>query len=174
MRLQKVVPILIALFILTHRPVTAAGSFEGLFLKGNQSFQAGDVELARDAYETIVKQGLVNSAVFYNLGNCYMKLGDPGKAVLNYRKALRLDYRDRDIRANLDIARHLVTKSGEITQTDSLQSKLQRLRQHWARTLLSVATLVCVVDIRGLFVTGIRQQVPTDDDAGHFVPLPSD
>ncbi|MBN1878994.1 tetratricopeptide repeat protein [bacterium] len=132
----------------------ADSSYDGLFRKGNQYYQNGDVALARDAYETIIKQGLSNAAVFYNLGNCYMKLGDPGRAILNYRKAERLDYGDRDIRTNLEIARSLVAGSESVAGAGGVGNWLLRIASSAGATTLTIATFVTWWLTAALFVSG--------------------
>lgn len=71
----------------------------------NQLYLAGHYTQAVQAYEQIVAQGTADSGVLYNLGNAHMALGDVGRAVVNYRRAARLDPRDADIQTNLDYAR---------------------------------------------------------------------
>ncbi|MEW5960301.1 MAG: tetratricopeptide repeat protein, partial [Chloroflexota bacterium] len=74
-------------------------------LAANQNYEAGNYAEAAAGYEAIIAFGIQNSDVYYNLGNVYFKLGDVGRAILNYRRAYRLDPRDPDITANLAIAR---------------------------------------------------------------------
>ena len=133
---------------------SVASSFEGLFAKGNQYFQAGNYELARDAYETIARQNFSNAAVFYNLGNCYMNLGDIGRAVLNFRKAERLDYQDRDIRTNLEIARRLVAESDDMAEIESLGTRLLRLAHSIGSFSLAVIVVAMWWIAGSLFVLG--------------------
>lgn len=57
------------------------------------------------AYEKILKTHGAASAVYYNLGNCYYKMDEIPRAVLNYERALVLSPGDGDIRANLVLAR---------------------------------------------------------------------
>ena len=57
------------------------------------------------AYETILKKDGEAAEVYYNLGNCYYKLDEIPKAVLNYERAYLLNPGDADIRANLALAR---------------------------------------------------------------------
>jgi tetratricopeptide (TPR) repeat protein len=71
----------------------------------NQLYETGQVDLAVQAYEQLAGQGVVDSALFYNLGNAYFKQGDPGRAILTYRRAQNLAPRDPDIEANLALAR---------------------------------------------------------------------
>lgn len=59
-------------------------------------------------YERIVNEGdLRNGKIFYNIANIHMRLGDLGRAVLNYRRALRYMPRDINLLRNLDYARSL-------------------------------------------------------------------
>jgi hypothetical protein len=57
-------------------------------------------------YEKIVTGGRIqNAKLYYNLGNAYLLKGSLGKAILNYRRAERLDAADENIRKNLAFAR---------------------------------------------------------------------
>lgn len=90
-----------------------------VFAEANQLFRAGNELLASDPegaavkyrgsalrYETLTADhGIANSKLHYNLANAYLRLDDVGRAVLNYRKALRLDPLDRNVRRNLEFAR---------------------------------------------------------------------
>jgi tetratricopeptide (TPR) repeat protein len=57
-------------------------------------------------YEKIITEGQIqNAKLYYNLGNaCFLK-GDLGKAILNYRRAEKLDSADTNIQKNLAFAR---------------------------------------------------------------------
>lgn len=57
-------------------------------------------------YEKIISDGRIqNSKLFYNLGNAYFLKEDLGRAILNYRRAERLDKADANIQKNLAFAR---------------------------------------------------------------------
>ena len=57
-------------------------------------------------YEKIIIEGHIqNSKLYYNLGNAYLLKGDLGKAILNYRRAGKLDSSDTNIQKNLAFAR---------------------------------------------------------------------
>jgi hypothetical protein len=71
----------------------------------NQLYETEQYAGAVAAYEQLVKQGVQDSALFYNLGNAYFKQGDVGRAILNYNRAARLAPRDADIQANRELAR---------------------------------------------------------------------
>lgn len=90
---------------------------EDLLDQANQAFrQANSTTDNEDAerlyekailsYERIIDEGRIeNAKLFYNLGNAYFLKEDIGKAILNYRRAEKLDGVDADIRKNLEFAR---------------------------------------------------------------------
>jgi tetratricopeptide (TPR) repeat protein len=56
-------------------------------------------------YEKIMNEGGVkNAKLYYNLANAYLLKNDIGKAVLNYRRAEKLDRTDTNIQKNLAFA----------------------------------------------------------------------
>ncbi|MGV8074852.1 MAG: hypothetical protein AB2L11_09905 [Syntrophobacteraceae bacterium] len=57
-------------------------------------------------FEAIHREGgIENGRLFYNIGNVYFRLGDTGKAILNYRRAERFIPNDINLQQNLNFAR---------------------------------------------------------------------
>lgn len=91
----------------------------GLFAEGEDLFRkandlaAHDPEGAKDLYgkavlrfERIVEEGGIhNGGLFYNIGNAYFRMGDLGRAILNYRMAQRYAPNDPNVQQNLLYAR---------------------------------------------------------------------
>ena len=75
------------------------------FTKANQEYAAADFDAAARDYEELVRSGQDIPNVFYNLGNAYFRKKDFGHAILNYERALALDPRHPEARANLQITR---------------------------------------------------------------------
>jgi len=89
-----------------------------LFSQANQFFReanttTNDPDKARNLYEKailnyekIISDGQIkNSKLYYNLGNAYFLKEDIGRAILNYRRAQKLDKADMNIQKNLAFAR---------------------------------------------------------------------
>lgn len=76
-----------------------------LFRQGNQSYEEGKFYQAIQEYEKISNLGIKNFKVFYNLGNAYFRQNQLGKAIANYRRALALQPRDEDTKANLSFVK---------------------------------------------------------------------
>ena len=73
---------------------------EALFFKANEAYRAERFQEAAEAYEQLVRSGPVGGHVYYNLGNCYVKLQRLGLALLNYERARLLIPRDADLAYN--------------------------------------------------------------------------
>lgn len=113
-------------FALAQNPVTPTEAMR----VANQDYEAGDYSQAAAIYESILASGLYHSSVYYNLGNAYYKQGDIGRAILNYRRAQRLDPRDGDITANLDLARSQTVDKLE-APVEGGWSNLVRFAEEW-------------------------------------------
>jgi len=85
-----------------EKPLTVDPSH--VFLNANEAYLNSDFTTAASYYEDIISEGITNGTVFYNLGNSYLKTGETGKAILNYRKAEFFIPRDEDLQANLKYA----------------------------------------------------------------------
>ena len=72
--------------------------------EAEELFRAGKFANALSIYEATLKTRPDDAYIYYNIGNCYFKMGSVGLAVANYYRAFRLDPRDSDIRHNLDLA----------------------------------------------------------------------
>jgi hypothetical protein len=55
-------------------------------------------------YEDIIKEGINNGFLHYNLGNAYIRMGNIGPAILNYIQAQKWIPRDENLAANLKFA----------------------------------------------------------------------
>jgi tetratricopeptide (TPR) repeat protein len=80
-----------------------ARTIQELFDRGNALYQAGKYQDAANDYESIIADGYVNDAVYFNLGNAYYRSEKLGRAVLAYERAAYLHPNDPDIEHNLKL-----------------------------------------------------------------------
>jgi len=66
----------------------------------NKAYHAGKYDEAKFDYLRLVQAGQYSPDLFYNLGNAWFKLGDQGRAILNYERALVLNPRLDEAQAN--------------------------------------------------------------------------
>ena len=78
---------------------------DSLWNEGVAAYSAGRWNDAAVAWEGIYDAGIRGSELYYNLASAYFKLGETGKAILFYERALKGDPSDKDVRYNLEFAR---------------------------------------------------------------------
>lgn len=78
---------------------------------------------AAEKYETLVSSGVMNNRLFVNLANAYLESGRPGKAVANYRRALKIAPSNAVARNGLvEAERSLKPKSSDVRASDKLSN----------------------------------------------------
>jgi tetratricopeptide (TPR) repeat protein len=93
----------VLLFLASARAVLAeSGDFEA----ANQLYDQGKFSEARTRYENLALSGEWTPNLFYNFGNCEYRLGEPGRAMLDYERALALDPGHPEAKANLALLRN--------------------------------------------------------------------
>lgn len=91
-----------ALFILALSGLLLASGFaEG----ASEALASGEFSKAAELYEKQLGESGLNADLLFNLGNARYRLGEYGPAILAYERAMLLDPRAPDIRANLAMAR---------------------------------------------------------------------
>ena len=113
---------------------------EQLFQEGNAQYAAGNQEAweswskAARRYERLRQDGNIhNGALYYNLGNIYFRLGDLGRAVLNYRRAQQLMPNDINLHQNLTFVKSRCRH--QIAETE--QTKILKTVFFWHHDLPS-------------------------------------
>lgn len=97
-------------------PMLALSSDEpsNIFLEANQAYNKGDYNRAISLYERLLNSGIRNGLLYYNLGNCFFRKGETGKAILNYKNGKLYNPRDEDLTANLNYARQNIKDKTEV------------------------------------------------------------
>jgi len=132
------------------------------FEQANHEFHADQFATAAATYEKILATGGPHATVYYNLGNCYQRLGQYGHAILAYERARLLTPRDPDLLANLALARKAAAAfgdSGEHRYMDAAANYLSRNEWSWliAGGALFLGGLAAACGIGGLPRRSLRQ-----------------
>jgi tetratricopeptide (TPR) repeat protein len=88
----------------------------------NEAYQNGKYEEAKADYLQLVHAGQYSADLFYNLGNVWFKLGDQGRAILNYERALLLNPELPEVRFNLHTVRKIVGNDDQPTLRDRIDA----------------------------------------------------
>jgi tetratricopeptide (TPR) repeat protein len=150
----------LALLALTACSTPAAtGEISGAQMaEANQLYEEGQFAAAAARYQALVDAGVQEGHLYYNLGDAYFKLGDLGRAVLNFRRAQRLLPRDGDVTANLRLARSQTVDRIDVEDKGALVDLVRRI-VGWttideaAALALAIWVLLC-----GLLISAILWQ----------------
>lgn len=105
--LKSVIILLFSVFLLSLPTAYCASTdnnLSRLFVEANTKYEECDYDKSAALYNKILSDKFESGAVYYNLGNCYFKKGDIGRAILFYERAARLIPMDRDLKANYKYA----------------------------------------------------------------------
>ncbi len=98
MRLRSVLTMLFsALLMLSPSQASDAPTRPDSLQQAEQAYTTSNYDAAIQAYTALVDAGTRNGALFYNLATAYRVSGDPGRALLNYRRAALYTPRDVDV-----------------------------------------------------------------------------
>lgn len=94
-----------------------------LAAEGAAAYERGDFITAEQQYRRLVLGGRDHAAAYYNLGNCFYRLGRTGEAILAWERARRRAPADSAIMENLEFAGGRITDrvAGE-EDSDPLQA----------------------------------------------------
>jgi hypothetical protein len=81
--------------------------------KANQAYRDGKYEEARANYLQLISTGIAAPELFFNLGNIWLKEGEQGRAILNFRRSLVLDPNFAPAQKNLDSVLHSMGSTEE-------------------------------------------------------------
>lgn len=122
--------------------------------QAGQFYAEGKYSDAIGIYEQILAEGQESAALYYNLGNCYYKLGENTKAILNYERALLLDPGDGMARYNLKMAQQAIVDKIEILPELFLVRWYKSLENHFSADqwgYISVALFILFLIMAALF-----------------------
>src|SRR4029077_16234904 len=110
-------------------PARAAAPADA-FDQACHAYEQGKWDEAADGFRSLLRYGLEDPRLEYNLANSEFKRGHIGEAVLHYEKARRLDPSDPDVATNLAIARSRIrdviddpTSAGPLSAWRALQDR---------------------------------------------------
>src|SRR3990172_12167297 len=111
------------------------------FYKANTLYEEGKFDEAIVEYQKLLKDNVESGNLYYNLGNCYFKKGEPGRAILNYERAKRLIPQDSDLKSNYEYAGSL------------LKERPQEITKSWIEKLLDKSSRIVTIDWLTVFLS---------------------
>ena len=145
--------------VATAAAETPAADADRLWDLASTAYLNGDYHEAAEAYEELIELGLSSPKLYYNLANAYFKEEQLSRAILFYRRALRLDPGDEDTRYNLSVAEARTKDKIEQVPEFFLAQWFRGIRRTMSCTawsILSLAALACMAGLALLFLLAHR------------------
>jgi len=151
---MKGIPLLCLIGILVLRAAPAAPPEDRsptlalLAERAETAYEEDRYEEARDLYRVLAESGGDGAQVRHNLGNCHLRLGDLGAAILEYRRALIHDPALKETEHNLEIARGLLPSRKAAWQPPPWEVFLRSIPRkmlEWATLFLVWAGNLCLI-----------------------------
>lgn len=99
---------LIYILVLVTNFIFAQNNAKKQFDDANELYRKENYTGAIQKYESIINKDKVESSeLYFNLGNCYYKLGKIAPSIYNFEKALLLNPDDKAIKTNLNFAQKM-------------------------------------------------------------------
>lgn len=155
---------IVSLFVLLATATVHAETPEETFDAACRAYDQGHWDAAADGFRSLLRYGLADWRLEYNLANTEYKRGRLGEAILHYERARRLNPADDAIVSNLALAR---AKLRDVVEDDNAAGVLQAVRAAQDQVGVSAQLaflLVCVWLMAGIVAwCGSR--------SGGFTPL---
>ncbi len=136
--MKKLILLLLVLFPL----LISANTKQDTYRQGIDSYKQAKFQMALDNFLTLEKEGVVNTELFYNIGNCYYRLNQIGLSVLYYKKSLLIKSDFKPAKKNLEYVL-TVTKDKQSThKSDYIADLLYRFYNLFSVNSLALWILV--------------------------------
>lgn len=120
-------------------------------------YQNGKYEEAYQYYYQDLQKNPRNADTLYNLGNVLYKLKKPGKAILFYKKALKLKPGFSDARHNIDIVQATLIDKMQPSEF-TLNVRVRNGMAHFSWSTLSVLFLLSVLGVNVILLLWTRDR----------------
>lgn len=152
-------PVLLALITLLFAATTATAAPAKVAITkvdADKEYAKGNYLQASKDYSDLLKVG-ESVELYYNLGNCYYRLGNITKSIIAYEKAHRLSPSDRDVTFNLEFVREKTIDKIERQEKNFFfagYTMLQNLMDMDAWARLSIVAFFACLGMAMLFLLG--------------------
>lgn len=152
-------PVLLALITLLFAATTATAAPAKVAITkvdADKEYAKGNYLQASKDYYDLLKVG-ESVELYYNLGNCYYRLGNITKSIIAYEKAHRLSPSDRDVTFNLEFVREKTIDKIERQEKNFFSAgytMLQNLMDMDAWARLSIVAFFACLGMAMLFLLG--------------------
>ncbi|MCK5051234.1 MAG: hypothetical protein KAS53_05830 [Candidatus Cloacimonetes bacterium] len=141
--MKKTISILILVFIAAS--IFAVSQIDTIHKEAINSYNDKDYQTALEKFSLIENEGIINSDLYYNIGNCYFRINEIGRSILYFKKALKVRSNHQAARRNLDYALTF-TKDKQNSESESV------IRSFWLKAFDSLSINLLAIITLAIFI----------------------
>lgn len=120
---------------------------ESLYQQAVEAYQNKHFSQALEKFISLEEENIVNADLYYNIGNCYFRTEQLGRAIVYYLKALKTDPTHEPAKRNLNFALELTQDEQSLQADDTLQKIWATVVTTLPLNTLAIITLVLFIFI---------------------------
>lgn len=133
-----------------------------IFYSANKLYEQGKYEEAAGEYKKIIDMGYQSGPLYYNLGNCYFKLGFLGKTILYYEKAKRLIPDNPELRFNYNYVQSLLIDKIQTPKNIWFSRYFLKIAKYlsfgrWLGFIIMIWLLLIILLVLNIFISGYKK-----------------
>lgn len=164
----KLLPLLLIsiLAVVSVQIFSAEIDINSLFEEAVAHYDERNYQEALDAFLSLEEAGIESYELYYNIGNSYFRLNKTGKAILYYKRGLRLNPGDFQLQANLEFAISQTKDRQETEENNPLIEVVRNtvntipLNVWFILALISFLPVVAFINITLIYYRGRDKTVP--------------
>lgn len=120
---------------------------QSLIEQAEKAYTADNYSEALSLYLKAAEEEGISSDLFYNIGNCYYRMGKNGKAILYYERALNINPANDYARQNLEFVNNRITDNTNVDETNIIGQMINSIintmsSNAWATTAIVLFILM--------------------------------
>ncbi len=136
--------------------------------KANSAYQNQDYQTALDNFLKVYNEGYENADLFYNIGNCYYRVGKLGNSILFLKKALKLDSTHKKAKRSLEYVLTMTKDKQQLENEEVVSKYLKNIISSISLNNLAVFVLIIITLIIFTFHIIIHKYSGKDRTVPYF------
>lgn len=158
--------IYIVLILLIATSIFSDANVDSIFQSAISSYENKDFDVALKQFLSLENESIINADLFYNIGNCYFRLNNIGKAILYFERTLKIEPLHQAANRNLNLALTLTKDKQKKEKLDAFSDFIKKIYKMVSINSLSIINLslfiliIVILNIMILFYRNRDKSAP--------------
>ncbi|MDY6914935.1 MAG: tetratricopeptide repeat protein [Candidatus Cloacimonadota bacterium] len=160
--MKKIITILLSLFIVIT--IFAANRKQEILQQAVEKYENQHFKEALQLFQKLENENIVNSKLYFNIGNTHYRLGNLGNAILYYKKALKVKPNFQEAQENLKFALSQTTDKQVLESENFLSALWENILSRISLNLLAILSILffaCIIFLINLMIIRFRKREKT-------------